>query len=252
LRRRAQRASQFASNLAMPADARGFLRALAACCLTFFGFVQSSQAQAAMDCEQAGTAAEQRFGLPPGLLLAIGKVESGRWNAAQGRMIPWPWSVDVDGEGQMFGNSQDAVSAASAAQTAGRHSIDVGCFQISLLNHPDAFADLDQAFDPQANAQYAAHFLATLQVRLGNWQDAVAAYHSATPELGLPYRERVYAAWSGATPVSQVLGVQFAAFPGIHVWAPSATGGGPAVIAIPATLPQSSPPSLPQVITPTR
>lgn len=167
-------------------------------------------------------------------------------------MVPWPWSIDVDGAGQMFGNGPDAVSATRAAQVAGHHSIDVGCFQISLLHHPDAFADLDQAFDPQANAQYAARFLATLQVRLGNWKDAVAAYHSASPELGLPYRDRVYAAWSGATPVSQVVGVQFAAFPGIHVWSPSAAGGGPVVIAIPANAPQSSPQALPRVITPTQ
>jgi hypothetical protein len=235
----------------MRTDARCWFRVIAACCLTFCGFVQSSYAKSTVDCEQAGAAAEQRFGLPQGLLLAIGRIESGRWDAGQGRMIPWPWSIDVDGESQTFGNSHDAVNATRTAQLAGRHSIDVGCFQISLLHHPDAFADLDQAFDPQANALYAARFLATLQVRLGNWNDAVAAYHSATPELGLPYRDRVYAAWSGATPVSQVVGVQFPAFPGIHVWAPSTSGAAPVVIAMPANAPQSSPQSLPRVITPT-
>jgi len=167
-------------------------------------------------------------------------------------MIPWPWSVNIDGAGQMFGNSHDAVSGTRAAQNAGRQSIDVGCFQINLLHHPDAFADLDQAFDPQANALYAARFLATLQVRLGNWKDAVAAYHSATPELGLPYRDRVYAALSGVTPVSQVISMQFAAFPGIHVWTPGAAGGAPVDIASPAGAPQSSQPSLPRVITPTQ
>jgi hypothetical protein len=173
-----------------------------------------------------------------------------------GRIVPWPWSIDVDGEGQMFGNSSDAVNATRAAQATGRHSVDVGCFQISLLHHPDAFADLNQAFDPQANALYAARFLATLEVRLGTWQDAVAAYHSATPELGLPYRQRVYAALSGKATLSQVVGMQFAAFPGIHVWAPSPAGTAPEVIAIPSPLAQSllqpPPQSLPHVITPTR
>lgn len=231
----------------MRAGVRCWFPALAACCLTICGFVQSAHAQPAVDCEQAGRSAEQRFGLPPGLLLAIGRVESGRWDARLGRIVAWPWAVDVDGEGRLFDNSSGAVTATRAAQATGRHSIDVGCFQISLLHHPDAFADLDQAFDPQANAQYAARFLASLQTQLGNWQDAVAAYHSATPELGLPYRQRVFAAWPGAA-VFPVAATQFAAFPGIHVWGPSVVGTAPEAIAIYT----SSPQSLPRIITPGR
>jgi hypothetical protein len=201
-----------------------------------------------MDCEQAGRAAEQQFGLPQGLLLAIGHVESGRWDAAVGRVVASPWAVDVDGDGKRFSNSNDAISATRAAQAAGRRSIDVGCFQISLLHHPDAFADLDRAFDPQANAQYAARFLASLQARLGNWQDATAAYHSATPELGLPYRDRVFAAWSGTPPISTIGVTEFPAFPGIRVWSPVPAGTAPEVIGIHAASSQS----LPHVITPDR
>jgi hypothetical protein len=225
-----------------------WIPALAACCLAILGIASTAQARSAVDCEQAGRAAEQQFGVPPGLLLAIGRVESGRWDAGLGRVVPWPWTVDVEGEGRQFDNSSDAVNATRAAQAAGRHSVDVGCFQVSLLHHPDAFADLDQAFDPQANAQYAARFLASLQARLGNWQDATAAYHSATHELGLPYRQRVFAAWSGTPPVSSVQVTQFAAFPGIRIWTPSPAGAAPEVVAIRASLPQA----LPRVITPTR
>ena len=38
----------------------------------------------------------------------------------------------------------------------GARSIDVGCMQVNLLHHADAFASLEQAFDPVANARYAA------------------------------------------------------------------------------------------------
>ncbi len=242
------RAAKSGFDRAMRAGMHRWLPALTACCLAIGGFVQSAPAQAAVDCEQAGRAAEQQFNLPPGLLLAIGRVESGRWDAAQGRVVPWPWSVDVEGDGRLFDNSSDAIDATRAALAAGRHSIDVGCFQISLLYHPEAFADLDQAFDPQANAQYAARFLASLQARFGNWQDATAAYHSATPELGLPYRQRVYATWSGAAELPPVSVRQFAGFPGIRVWGPGLAGAGPEMVGIPASLPQS----LPRIITPTR
>ncbi|MEJ1977686.1 MAG: transglycosylase SLT domain-containing protein [Acetobacteraceae bacterium] len=48
------------------------------------------------------------------------------------------------------------------------------------MHHPDAFATLDEAFDPQANAQYAAVFLQRLHVMTGDWSAAAAAYHSMT------------------------------------------------------------------------
>ena len=41
-------------------------------------------------------------------------------------------------------------------------SVDVGCMQISLTYHPDAFSSMDQAFDPASNADYGARFLAQL------------------------------------------------------------------------------------------
>jgi hypothetical protein len=200
-----------------------------------------------VDCEQAGRAAEQQYRLPSGLLLAIGRIESGRWDSSLGRVAPWPWSVDDEGEGHQFDTGSEAISATRAAQAAGHRSIDVGCFQISLLHHPDAFPNLDQAFDPQANAQYAARFLASLRLRLESWEDAVAAYHSATRELGLPYRQRVFAAWSGGTPeISSVTGREFPGFPGIHVWFPGSAGATSEAVATQTPLALS----LPNVITP--
>jgi hypothetical protein len=230
----------------MRAIGRDWLPVLTAFGLTFFSLVTTAHTQTVLDCEQAGRAAEQKFNLPAGLLQAIGRVESGRWDVALGRIVAWPWTIDVDGDGQQFNNSTDAINATRTAQAAGQRNIDVGCFQVSLLHHPDAFPDLTAAFDPQANALYAARFLASLQARLGNWEDATAAYHSATRELGLPYRERVFSSWSGASAISSNPVAQFAAFPGIHVWGPTAAGPGPQVVTTQSALPQS----LPRVITP--
>jgi hypothetical protein len=70
-------------------------------------------------------------------------------------------------------------------------SIDVGCMQVNLLHHPNAFASLEQAFDPVGNAIYAAHFLRQLFDQTGSWPKATAAYHSATPKLGSAYQLKV-------------------------------------------------------------
>jgi Transglycosylase SLT domain len=145
-------------------------------------------------CRQAIAAAERAHGIPTHLLAAIGRVESGRRDQASGSYNPWPWTINFDGAGSFYDNKPQAVSAASSMRPRATRSIDVGCLQISLTYHPDAFASLDQAFDPQSNADYGARFLLQLFEKSGSWPRAVELYHSATPDLGADYRQKVYAA----------------------------------------------------------
>ena len=99
--------------------------------------------------------------LPLRLLGAIAEVESGRPDSA-GKVRPWPWTINVEGRGEFFASKQQAIDAVRAVQAQGVRSIDVGCMQVNLMHHPNAFASLDAAFDPTANALYAARFLNTL------------------------------------------------------------------------------------------
>jgi hypothetical protein len=145
-------------------------------------------------CRAAIAAAERSFAIPAGLMAAIGVVESGR-RGPDGRIDPWPWSIDAEGSGQTFATRAQAVAAVQALQARGVRSIDVGCMQVNLLHHPDAFPTLDAAFDPATNAAYAARFLRTLHAQAGTWPDAAALYHSATPALAGEYRRKVMAAW---------------------------------------------------------
>ena len=66
------------------------------------------------------------------------------------------------------------------------------------MGRPLPVASLDDAFDPTANAAYAARFLSALYTETGSWEAAAGRYHSVTPALGEAYRERVLAQWSGA------------------------------------------------------
>ncbi len=148
-------------------------------------------------CEQAGRQAETAAGLPRGLLLAIGRVESGRYSATLDRMAPWPWTVDIAGTGVLFATRAAALTAIRTALASGQSNIDAGCFQVNLRAHPDAFPDLRTALDPAANAQFAAGFLASLHARLGTWPAAAAAYHSETAALARPYLLAVMRSWAG-------------------------------------------------------
>ena len=149
-------------------------------------------------CRDAAADAERNEALPPGLLLAIGKVESGRPDPMTGRLAPWPYSVNVAGQGRYFATAEAAIAHVQAAQAAGVQSIDVGCFQINLLHHPHAFGSLAEAFDPSRNGAYAAKFLASLHAGAGSWEVAAGHYHSMAAGLAGPYAAQVMAAWSGA------------------------------------------------------
>ena len=149
-------------------------------------------------CQAAIAVAEREHGIPDGLLQSIGLVESGQRSAETGTRLPWPWAVNVAGEGQLAPDRVAAIALVARAQGRGLRSVDIGCLQINLLHHPQAFASLEEAFEPLANARYGGGFLLALRNRLGNWPAAVAQYHSAEPARGAEYQARVMAQWSGA------------------------------------------------------
>jgi hypothetical protein len=146
-------------------------------------------------CQAAIHKAERSARLPQELLDAIGLVESGRPDPHTEGVTPWPWTINVDGAGRFFETKADAIVAVEEARATGAQSIDVGCMQVNLMYHPQAFGSLDQAFDPTANAIYAAGFLNRLFSATGDWSKAAAAYHSQTPGVSEDYARRVIASW---------------------------------------------------------
>ena len=167
----------------------------------------------ANECEDAGHAAERAAALPADLLVAVGRVESGR-RTPDGHVAPWPWSVNAAGQGYYLSTRDAAVALVRSLQGRGVQSIDVGCFQVNLAFHPTAFGSLEDAFDPSSNARAAAGFLRTLQAASpewsrSGWSQAVGRYHSADPVRGIPYTHMVMASWRGgpdmaSPPLSQV------------------------------------------------
>ena len=205
-------------------------------------------------CLVAAEMAEQRHRIPPGLLAAIGRFESGRRDSQTGSLVPWPFTINAAGRGTFFESGSDTIAAIRNLQAAGTGSVDVGCFQINLRHHPAAFPTLEAAIDPAANADYAARFLNQLYGRLGAWDEAVGAYHSSTPERSLWYRRRVLGegaaiqrqpdplppltlqtiTWSPTPARTGMPGMVIGPLRGLpmQVWSPSPRGAAPAVIRI--------------------
>ncbi|HME26307.1 MAG TPA: transglycosylase SLT domain-containing protein [Acetobacteraceae bacterium] len=211
-----------------------------------------------IDCRSAAQVFEQAAKLPPGLLLAIGQVESGRSDPMTGRAEPWPWATNHAGEGHYFASAQEAIVWVAAQLASGNRSIDVGCFQVNLFYHPDAFASLAEAFDPAANARYAAALLNRLHEQAGNWPSAIALYHSAEPFEGQRYSSRVIEAWNTGGRI-----VRIPVTAGLRAGDPVVVRLSPAAAAVrvvvpnwvmvrPAALLSDHPAGLPRVITPSR
>lgn len=149
-------------------------------------------AEQAVQCTTAIHEAEVRHDLPPGLLGAIAKTESGKPISSLGDVRAWPWTIDADGQGLFFESKAAAVAWAKQGLDRGVKFMDIGCMQVNLQMHPGAFHSIEDAFDPAANTEYAAHYLRQLQAEAGgNWNVAVGLYHSHTPDLAAAYRERV-------------------------------------------------------------
>jgi len=173
------------------------MRRSAACPLVLLAFLAlpCARVNAAGTCLEEAASAERRHGLPVGLLRAIGTVESGRWNAAARAVLPSPFAVNAAGQSRFFATAAGAASFVAERQRQGVRLIDVGCFQIDLFYHPAVFRRVEDAFDPAANAEYAAAFLARLHAATHDWPRAVASYHSAHAGLGQPYAAAVLGAW---------------------------------------------------------
>jgi soluble lytic murein transglycosylase-like protein len=163
--------------------------------LTFAGKPNGANAgPPGQQCRRAIANAERLAGIPEHLLSSIARIESGRRDPQTGLVDPWPWSINVEGVDHIYETEPEVIAAVQMFQSQGHRSIDVGCIQVNLMYHPDAFATLEQAFDPKGNADYGAKFLTELYKQTGSWERATAYYHSATPELGEPYERKVIAA----------------------------------------------------------
>ena len=154
-------------------------------------------------CSIAVQSQERQHDIPTGLLHAISLAESGRWikNPAtdKGENIAWPWTVTTGGKGYFLPNRLDAIAFVKSLQADGVENIDVGCMQINLKYHPNAFGSIAQAFDSRKNAAYAAKFLSERKALSHSWMQAAGDYHSFTPELNKKYIKKVTSLWHQTT-----------------------------------------------------
>lgn len=154
-----------------------------------------SVAHAASDisCDKAASLVEHSLDIPQGLLVAIARVESNNR----------PLAVNVNGLTISFSRPElavDAVRTMLKSHAFGpRPRVDIGCFQINLGWHSDAFPSIEAGFDPVTNGLAAGLFLREIHAKTGNWHEAVARYHTLLSQGGNRYAQAVFRKYEGSS-----------------------------------------------------
>ena len=156
--------------------------------MTLLSAFSSASATPEYMCDRAALAASRSTTVPIEVLRAITRTETGLRRL--GELHPWPWTVNMEGEGHWFDTETEAQAFVFKHFKRGVRSFDVGCFQINYRWHSQAFQSIEEMFDPSANADYAAQLLSKLYAEFGSWTSAAGAYHSRTPKHARNYQVR--------------------------------------------------------------
>ncbi len=146
-------------------------------------------------CQDEARRLEIQEGIPKLLLTAVTFTETGRRGPNGRKVMSWPWTLHAQGKSLHFDTKASAAAAVRALMAKGVKSIDVGCMQINLRYHPQAFTSVEEALDPRANLAYGVTYLKKLKSRHNGWPSAIQNYHSTNQAVNQRYRQKVLATW---------------------------------------------------------
>ena len=129
--------------------------------------------------------AEAKHNIPPGLLAAIAKTESGMK----------PYALNMNGKSMTTLSKQESALMVRDRISSGSTNIDVGLMQLNWRWHGDQFTNIEEMLDIEKNIDYASKLLSGLYKQHKSWHKAVRYYHSATIEHHKKYTRRVVMCW---------------------------------------------------------
>ncbi len=146
--------------------------------LAIFTVAVMTAGQPAMPQAYHDVAAAYR--IPPAVLYCLCLQESGL-RVSDGSVIPWPWTLNIDGQGLRFDSEPKAWAALKEAIDHDK-SVDVGLAQINQHWHGQRFAHPRDMLDPWKNLAAAAAILREQARDSVTWFDAVGRYHAPSHE----------------------------------------------------------------------
>lgn len=138
----------------------------------------------------------QAHGIPAELFYAVALAESGKRIETIDAVRPWPWTLNVHGDGRFYVSRFAATSAFKRALADGQTSVDVGLMQVNWRYHRAALGRVHDALDPYRNLEVAAEILTECYRTRGDWWAAVGCYHAPNAHRrAADYQRRVQTIW---------------------------------------------------------
>lgn len=120
--------------------------------------------------------AARQAGIPSTVLYAVALQESGMRRG--GRIVPWPWSLNVAGESRRFLSRAEAcVGLQQALRQAPPTRVDAGLGQINLGYQKHRYDHPCDLLDPYRNLDIAAAILREQHTPGDDWLMAIGRYH---------------------------------------------------------------------------
>ena len=137
--------------------------------------------------------------VPADILYAVALAESGR--SYKGALLPWPWTLNVEGRSIFCESQGEAIVLATAAINR-KQLVDLGLTQVSWRWHQQRFSRVDEALVPMLNLKAGAAILREQYELSGDWWQAVGQYHDPGQDdeslaRAEHYRQRVKRLWRG-------------------------------------------------------
>lgn len=115
-------------------------------------------------------------GIPSEVLYAVALTESGL--RIDGRIRPWPWTLNVAGKGRFFKSREDACIALNRVlKSVSAKRVDVGLGQINVGYHGQKVNHHCDLLDPYLNLSIAADILKSHHRSGNDWLIAIGRYH---------------------------------------------------------------------------
>lgn len=131
------------------------------------------------------SAAENKHGIPAGLLRSIAKIESGFK----------PFALNIAGKTLIFNDKAQMVAKIQQLLKEGTRNIDIGVMQINYHWHHKQFKNLEEIVSIPSNIEYSAKLLKNLYSKHGSWHKALRLYHSANSHHHKKYSRKVVITW---------------------------------------------------------
>ena len=135
-------------------------------------------------------------GIPHSVLYAVALTESGKQLGAMETIRPWPWTLNIAGQGYYFESRLEAWQALTARLHKGQRSIDIGLMQVNWRYHQQRLGTPWQALDQYHNLRVGAAILQDCFKTRQDWWASVGCYHAPANAMRADrYCRRVVSRW---------------------------------------------------------